>query len=78
MAGQAAVTEVPVENGGLVSGSSLPGHGHEHGLLALGDVPADRLAGPGRVAEHSEDVVTELEGDAKRRAVAGESAGDRD
>jgi hypothetical protein len=65
-----------VEGRDLERAGSLPRDGHQDGLLALGDIAADGLAGPGRVAEYSQHVVTELERDAERGAVASKGLSD--
>ena len=49
------------------------GHRDEHRPLALAQVVAGRLAGVGRVAEHAEHVVAQLERLAERQAVRGRS-----
>jgi len=67
---------MPVENRRLWRVGSLPGDGHQDGSLALGDVAADGLAGPRRVPEDAQHVVTELERDAQGSAVSGQGARD--
>ena len=65
--GRQGGAERAVEQRGVLGGRGVEGQRDQHGALALDQVVAGRLAGGGRVAEDTEQVVAELERLAQRQ-----------
>ncbi|MCW3041025.1 MAG: pdxT, partial [Solirubrobacterales bacterium] len=67
--GQSGVAEMPPHDRGLPRRGGGERLGHQHGPLALAEVVSCRFSRLGRVAEHAQHVVPELERLAQRQAV---------